>query len=645
MDAEDEDDQRVVELGSLAAIYPEMVVDADDPFTVTLEVPVNPPMAVTVSATNPQEVSYLPSLQLRVTLPPGYPETQPPNVAVSTLPAWLPADVLRRLEEDSRRLWDELGRDLVVFAFVDHVQQAADDVFGLADSHGFLDVGLQHQVFILDYDMKAKQAAFNKETFHCGICLDPQKGVKCHRLQDCGHVFCVQCLQDFYNSAIKSGDLAAVRCPEPNCAKEREAALPEDSRGRPQLVSVSPGELLQIPLDEAVVRRYVDLRYKTQLESDKDTVYCPRTWCNGAARSKKHRRPKSLTDETAADRTQEAEEADKADKADSSSQRLAICEDCGFAFCSRCYQSWHGDFVACVARHKSTEELTEEEQASLRYLARHSTPCPTCAAPVQKSHGCNHMICFRCNTHFCYLCSAWLEPRNPYRHFNKDASGRTTACYNRLWDLETGDDSDEDDGREPEWRLEDVVDVVGLEEHHRQQHQQNHQAQQNHHARRDRRNGPPLVQEAARQVNVAREGPLVLRIALDDAPQPPAADPGPRQAPGPGPGPGPAPNVHVHDVNRRPRDGRGGGGGGGGGHFVGGGRGEGGRGRAGRARRGNLHRGRAGGPPGRIDGHRGAGGPPAAAVDGEEPLGDDMEAWVRHFVQLALEDNEHLMDL
>ncbi|KAL1974285.1 hypothetical protein VTN31DRAFT_5845 [Thermomyces dupontii] len=58
--------------------------------------------------------------------------------------------------------------------------------------------------------------------------------------------------------------------------------------------------------------------------------------------------------------------------------------------------------------------------------------------------GCNHMICFQCSTHFCYLCSSWLEEDNPYRHFNTTDS----SCYNRLWDLEGGDGIDPEGAEE-----------------------------------------------------------------------------------------------------------------------------------------------------------------------------------------------------
>ena len=68
----------------------------------------------------------------------------------------------------------------------------------------------------------------------------------------------------------------------------------------------------------------------------------------------------------------------------------------------------------------------------------HTQPCPTCNARAQKTHGCNHMICFKCDTHFCYLCGAYLDKGNPYQHYNTQKSG----CYMRLWELEGGDDGE-----------------------------------------------------------------------------------------------------------------------------------------------------------------------------------------------------------
>ncbi|KAJ9148309.1 RBR-type E3 ubiquitin transferase [Pleurostoma richardsiae] len=485
---DESDDQRDVELSSLTAIFPEIRrVSEDDPYTITLDVPVNPSKAITVlfpaaadgappldhaPAVNNRtlagsgaqvnngnieshELSHLPPVTLRICLPKNYPLDEPPAVTVTTSPPWLPQDTARKLEADCARLWEELGRDLVVFTFIDHIQQCTDDVFALINDDGVLEIDPQHKIAVLDYDIKAKRAAFENGTFDCGVCLEPKKGKVCHRMMDCGHVFCVQCLQDFYNNAITEGDLASVRCLEPSCAKERGAAQTSTGKKRRKPKTfISPSELLQIPLETDVVKRYVTLKYKTELESDKNTIYCPRTWCQGAARSRKHKKPEGLEFEeglsdSESEPDDEAEGAGGANGAASSKppkkyqakDLLAICEDCGFAFCSRCFQSWHGEFFRCMPR-RDKEELSAEEKASLEYVQLHTTPCPTCDCPAQKTHGCNHMICFRCNTHFCYLCSAWLDPGNPYQHFNEMPDGSRTGCYMRLWELEHGDGAD-----------------------------------------------------------------------------------------------------------------------------------------------------------------------------------------------------------
>lgn len=75
-------------------------------------------------------------------------------------------------------MWEEFGHDQVVYAYIDHLQQAAENAFGIVDSgegnregETRLQMSPEHKIAILDYDMKAKKDAFEKETFECGICL------------------------------------------------------------------------------------------------------------------------------------------------------------------------------------------------------------------------------------------------------------------------------------------------------------------------------------------------------------------------------------------------------------------------------------------------------------------------------------------
>ena len=274
---------------------------------------------------------------------------------------------------------------------------------------------------------------------------EPKKGTACHRISRCGHVFCIECLQDFYNNCIIEGDVGSVKCIAPQCGHENDRTenthpLSGSTQSRKKRDrTLEPSELLQIPLEQEIVQRYVKLKRKKALESDRTTVYCPRQWCQGPARSKRTEALDRGLDDDPEDDCHDPLAHDGTKLAEGSippAERLAICTECTFAFCRVCKASWHGEFVICDPKRKG--ELTAEEEASEEYIKLHTSPCPTCNARCQKTHGCNHMICFKCSTHFCYLCSSWLDSGNPYQHFNNPKQ----SCFLRLWELEAGDGDD-----------------------------------------------------------------------------------------------------------------------------------------------------------------------------------------------------------
>ncbi|TGO41121.1 hypothetical protein BHYA_0026g00280 [Botrytis hyacinthi] len=624
------EDQRTEEFECVAAIFPEIEFDSSNKFRASIELSVKPGNPVTVSfptasdgvlnfptpplsassdnaegnATNnplannteSHEITYLPSLQLHITLPEGYPETEPPKFELSTTPAWLPRTRLDELEADGVRMWEEMGHDLVVFAYIDSLQQGAENAFGYGEEDKMLEIPQDDKIALLDFDIKSIQEAFDKGTYDCGICLDPKKGSACHKMIDCGHVFCIECLQDFYNNAIKEGDLVSVRCLAPNCAKERAEKSTKKSR-KPK-TQLSPSELLQIPLEHDVVTRFVKLKHKAQLESDKNTVYCPRAWCNGAARSKKYRKPEGLEDDESSDDESETEMKGKGKGFVAGADLIAICEDCSYAFCSRCLQGWHGEFKACTPKREK-EELSEEEKASLEYMQLHTTPCPTCAAPVQKTHGCNHMICFRCNSHFCYLCSAWLEPANPYKHFNQE----TTGCYQRLWELEAGDGDDVGRGFGGGVQ-EAIIEIPQEEEVEEPEVEEPEQEAQE----------PDEEIEQGERQEVERQAPLVLRLNQ------------PRQVAQPAPAVPDAPQARRGQHNRGNRQNQG--------------RGNGApRGRAGGMNRPEIPRQGAGRGRG-----RGRGRDDIIADVQDQDQHAANQAWVQRFVRMALNDEEDQLE-
>lgn len=474
----DEDDERAIELSSIAAIFPELVLDVHKPYHATLDVLVAPEKPLKIyfqssessaphglptppttdgpgnedsskqTSSDPlraalnvdvHQLSHLPPLKLDLSLPEGYPQDKPPDVTVRAEPLWLPQETVLKIQARCADLWRDCGQDQVVYTFIDDVQQEAEKAFGLAENadHKF-ELPSDLKIVLLDYDLRRKREQFESETFECGICLEPKKGKLCHRMLLCGHVFCVECLQDFYNNCITEGDVDNVKCMDPGCGKNIMKGIAPGKQHKIDQ-TLNPSELLQIPIEQEAVQRYVRLKRKKKLEADKNTIYCPRKWCQGAAKSKnKPNSENCMNGEDESEAEQEQPTRKKKIKPEDipMNERLCICEDCNYAFCSVCKKGWHGELASCNPRRQA--ELNAEEQASIDYMKRFSTACPTCSAPAQKSMGCNHMICFSCKTHFCYLCSSFLMPDNPYRHFNDLKS----QCYMRLWELEGGDGAD-----------------------------------------------------------------------------------------------------------------------------------------------------------------------------------------------------------
>ncbi|KAL1601470.1 hypothetical protein SLS60_006385 [Paraconiothyrium brasiliense] len=429
------DDERTEELETLQSIYPELVLD--EPFAAHIELLVAPttPLSITFEpAQEVHKVAYLPPLRLKIDLPIEYPAEAPPNVELAASPSWLPSGTVDKLVKEAHSLWEEYSGGQMLFAYISYLQEAAETTFGLSELT--LPNSLKDE--LLQYSKRMKRELFDKETFDCEVCLEPKKGSVCYRMERCSHVFCVQCLQDYLNNCISEGDVNNVKCMSADCGKP----MPN---GKKKERLLSPKELLQIPLSLQAVERFAKIKRKKKIEADPTIIYCPRSWCQGAMRTDKYPKIKDVREmddsdseaEEEVETTSEEEQASGPEKrrvGTSGMDRLAVCEDCTLAFCKVCLASWHGDFVRCEPRDKN--QLTEEDQASLNYIMRNTSPCPTCSVPCQKSFGCNHMTCFQCKSHFCYLCGAWLPPENPYGHFGNP---KNKGCYNRLMDMVEGD--------------------------------------------------------------------------------------------------------------------------------------------------------------------------------------------------------------
>jgi len=279
--------------------------------------------------------------------------------------------------------------------------------------------------------------------------LSPHKGSACIALS-CTHVFCKDCLREFWGTCIAEGEVERVMCPDEECVKSGRKAREEEVRS--------------VVLDERVVERWKWIRQKIELEKDPTTVHCPMEWCQAPVR-----RPRAVKEE----------------EEESQWDRLRTCQSCQYSFCVLCKRTWHGPLTVCppsvtmpfVLEYMSADAGSpkrreierrlgknnikrlvaryQEEELNRKWIDQSTMACPGCEVKVEKSLGCNHMTCARCGCHFCYRCGQKLPPKEPYKHF----STRGIDCYEKLFDGETGRGAG--DGAGMDWGIEALAIALG----------------------------------------------------------------------------------------------------------------------------------------------------------------------------------------
>lgn len=368
---DDDGDERSQELSTIATIFPELHILTPHTSTISIPVALICPLRVSFPQATTQ-ISHFPPITIHFTLPPGYPSDSAPRVTLSTSPSWIPGPTLDELTTEVNAFWEEYGRSPVIFTIIDHVQQSSERAFGLLPPpSSSLELPADLQEALTAFDRRTKQEQFDRETYACGICLEPRKGAVCHRLRSCGHVFCRACLREYYSACIVEGDVSSVGCIDLKCKRAQKGSA---------LVGLTPtlppGELLEIGISTESVARYETLKLKGALEKDPGTIWCPRTWCQAASRESVKRLDEAMRLNHMTYYLTDLEDgiiAGSPEKVvipveraqtggEEKLQKLHVCSKCGLAFCGVCYAGWHGDRQICRARnaHPTEEELANE---------------------------------------------------------------------------------------------------------------------------------------------------------------------------------------------------------------------------------------------------------------------------------------------
>lgn len=439
------------ELETLQAIYPEALIELDSSRgEVQLLIDFDDTLILTSSEPdNKCSVSSLPNVLFKFYLPENYPSDECCEFEI--ISEWLPTQEIEKLNEILIKLWEDF-HDSVLYMMIDTLRTEVS-VFIELNMDKCLLVEPNTLIKLEYLDIEKKKADFNKMTFTCDICQETKRGIKCLRFDECQHVFCLNCLQDYFKEILQAGDVEKVHCPAFDCTKHllnKHKKLLDASRHEDKLKEWQI-KLFEPPLPKEVLLKIAGLEtvdnFMTKFKDQRFLLFkkefplkvleCPRTNCK------------------------------KTFIGNNDNEFLAICPECNFAFCRECRHSWHGTMNTC----KSKPELTIPEEAitnwldsekdsltrtkiSMRYgrrlmniavnayLAEEAMKkllldeksdiqlCPYCNMLIERSDGCNKMRCSACGTMFCNICGDLLSSTDPYLHFHSLES----PCYGRLFD-------------------------------------------------------------------------------------------------------------------------------------------------------------------------------------------------------------------
>ncbi|XP_032427028.1 E3 ubiquitin-protein ligase RNF14-like [Xiphophorus hellerii] len=377
------------------------------------------------------DVSFLPPLILTFELPGDYPSSAPPSFTLTC--SWLTQPQLTSLSDQLTDLYQATGGAVVLFSWIQFLREEALkqlDIHNLlelpsdqnhsssaADSSELpgsvpagqevvppnenqSDSGLSltaSQILlsqILIHDAEQKQKVFAATPFDCGVCFLSRLGSECVQLYECGHIFCLACLDEFWKAQITEGNVRGVTCPQVDCS-----ATP------------TPAQVKSL-VGEELFHRYDRLLLQSTLDVMPDITYCPRLTCGSAVILEK-------------------------------SSPAAMCSVCSFAFCVDCKKTYHGTSKCYEEPDLSTEKSEDqlvalpktgegfqalmedyakggkqrrrllqnrygrkffvyafETHVSDKWITTNTKPCPHCFSPIQKDGGCDHMFCTFCKQYF-----------------------------------------------------------------------------------------------------------------------------------------------------------------------------------------------------------------------------------------------------
>ena len=191
----------------------------------------------------------------------------------------------------------------------------------------------------------------------------------------CGHQFCAECWEEYLKEKLKSplGALQ-VRCPQQNCT----CIVGEEIYKK-----FIKDKVLLEKLDKAILKNFIN--------RNDDFKQCPNPHCHYYSKSNIH------------------------------TEREIKCK-CGTIYCFKCSKESHRP-CSCEM-YENWNKLNDNSQNDDKWIEANTKECPHCHQKIEKSQGCNYMLCDKrvggCGHAFCYVCETdWAKHSQDHFNCNK----------------------------------------------------------------------------------------------------------------------------------------------------------------------------------------------------------------------------------
>ena len=225
---------------------------------------------------------HLPSIQLSLRLPTGYPDTEPPTcITISDTDRWLGSERRRAAERKLAELYAGDEGLLYILDSVSSTSSEFDATFSLESplilrqTAPIPGAAVPLSTFLVNYDRQASSAQFATSSHSCPLCFTTQRGSSCIRIASCGCVFCIACLKDYFSLLITEGLVRSVACPSRGCVESRAHLEKDEGASKrlpdPDRDGTKPGRVTASEVEELVGeegrKRWEWLQEKARVES------------------------------------------------------------------------------------------------------------------------------------------------------------------------------------------------------------------------------------------------------------------------------------------------------------------------------------------------------------------------------------------